>query len=114
MSDAKSLRAALRAASQRAPSRLDLPEIGTVYVRHLTAGDMEAIAADRDLPGGKTGRNLARVLCDESGVPLYDVTSEADVAEAAALPYEVAAAVTEHANKIAGIGAKKDDDQGNG
>ena len=66
------LRARILATSAPKPVPVTLPEWGTVFVKPLLVGEIEATAADAD-PTFQTARGLARMLCDEEGSLIFDV-----------------------------------------
>lgn len=91
------LQALIAAASGPAPQAVDVPGLGRVYVRVMTAYDSDiarkALEAARADDGCEIGRLLATVLCDAGGAPLYDVASADDVLMLSRLPGAVNEAV---------------------
>lgn len=81
---------------------LTVPVLGAIHVRQLTAGDMDAIAQASDRPH-RAGRSMARVICDDAGALVFDPDSDADAEFLARLPWKVCKAITEHANRAAGL-----------
>jgi hypothetical protein len=91
------LQALIAAASGPAPQAVDVPGLGRVYVRVMTAYDSDiarkALEAARADDGCEIGRLLATVLCDAGGAPLYDIANAADVMMLSRLPGAVNEAV---------------------
>jgi len=98
------LRAAIAALASKPPVKVSVPEIGDLFVRQLSVGEVEANARDsKSEDPFRIARALARVLCDEDGELLYDPRSDDDVNELARAPFGVMNKVLDAANKAAGL-----------
>ncbi len=86
MSTAADLRARILASANPKPVPVDTTLWGRVWVRILTCADVEEVKSKPD-DKMRIARGVARVLCDESGVLLFDPGSEDDVAAVASLPW---------------------------
>lgn len=95
--DRAALIAAMQATASSAPSSVEVPGWGTVYVRQLTVAEVEEQAADTADGQDKhrIARAAARVLCDASGERLMDPRSDDDVALIAAQPWSLLRRVLE-------------------
>lgn len=100
MTQIEEIRARILTRANPAPLPVDVPAWGRVWVRVQTVADMEAI---KQLPEDKhrLARSVARVLCDEAGVLLFDPESDSDVASIAALPWVDLSAVLKAAESAA-------------
>lgn len=82
------------------PVRHESAELGTVYIRRLTLGELDrlqgeeakqATVGDRPIP--TTVRLLARFVGDEAGKPVFDLSVPADLEALLAWPVGLAAEV---------------------
>jgi hypothetical protein len=93
------------AASSPKPVKVEVPGIGEVYRRVMTAYDADAMRKQMEkLPqddGCHVGRTLAFVLCDEDGAPLFDPTNAEDVLMLSKLPAGASQVVLRSANEAA-------------
>lgn len=92
-----------RAASNPKPRAVNVPGLGDVYIRTMTAYDADQMRRKLEtLPkddGCNVGRTLAFVLCDEDGESLFDAAAQADAELLSRLPQGVAAALMRAANE---------------
>lgn len=86
MSTAAELRARILASANPKPVPVDTPSWGRVWVRVLTCADVDEAKSKPD-DKMRLARGVARVLCDEAGVLLFDPDNETDVADIATLPW---------------------------
>jgi hypothetical protein len=82
-------------------------ELGTVYIRRLTLGELDKMQADNkaapkpgDVPIPTTVRLLARFLGDEKGAPLFDLDKPEDRDTLLAFPVSLAADLLRVGTKI--------------
>lgn len=87
--DRASLIAAMKAVAAEKPRAVTVPKWGTVYVRQLTVAEVDEQAADTKDKDDKNriARSACRVLCDESGVRVFDPDDANDVALLASQPW---------------------------
>ncbi len=88
-----------------APERLAVPEIGrTVYVRRLSAAEVDQYAADfRDInDADQRATVLAHALCDDAGNRLYQ--SDGDIAKLRGWNAKAATRVVRKFQEINGMG----------
>lgn len=90
--------AAMRALAGQKPAALDVPKLGTVYVRPRTLEEVDADAASevaaqkRDEDEGRhrrLARAVANVICDENGQRVLDASKGEDIDLLASQPYYV-------------------------
>lgn len=83
------LRAAFQQAARPHYTPVDLPEIGRVFIKALTVGEVNRYR-DEDEANVDLGRSLARILyASESGERLFDPESAEDIALLNHLPAQV-------------------------
>lgn len=89
------------------PVAHDVPEFGTVHLRRLTLGELDAMQSDsrkpvkdgdRPIPG--TVRLLARFLGDDKGAPAFDLDNPAHLNALLAMPVSIAADILRAGNAI--------------
>jgi hypothetical protein len=105
---AADLRAALAAAAVQ-PEAVDVPGVGTVYVRApswlaANAAPSDDLAAAVGLSSADMAKAwaLAVVLCDATGAPLFDATNPEHLRTVAQLGRDAAAPLVRAANKVYG------------
>lgn len=72
------LRARILATANPKPVAVEVEAWGIVYVKPLTVADLDAAETEQD-PKLANARGLAKVLCDEEGVLLFDPNSADDL-----------------------------------
>ena len=97
--DKAALRARILATANPKPMPVDVPAWGTVYVKPLTVGDIEAFSNDVD-PALKAARSIARVLCDEHGELIFDATSAEDLFAINGLPMDALRSINQAVEKL--------------
>lgn len=82
--DRAALRAVFETASNPKPVKTSIPGLGDVFIAVQTAFSSDETTKLLELhskpDGYDMGRRIAVIVCDEDGGPLFDITSEADVA----------------------------------
>lgn len=115
--DRTALMAAMRATAALPPRAVQVPQWGTVYVRALTVADVESAAeksraAADDADGAprparsEIARGVARILCDDQGVLLFDPESAADVTFLASQPWALLRRLTRESEQAVEAGGK--------
>jgi hypothetical protein len=108
--DRDALRAAMAATAATAatPRAVEVPGWPTVYVRVLTAAEVDenAEADNTSTDKRRLARGAARVLCDETGTRLFDANSDADVTLIASQPWPLLQRVVAKANEVNGAGVE--------
>ena len=110
------LRALIQGASAPPPHAVEVPGLGSVFVRVMTPFDSDATrrqleqhgkgADGQPLEDGcAVGRLLASVLCDEAGAPLFEIGNAADVQMLSKLPGPVNNAIFKAHRVANGIAA---------
>jgi hypothetical protein len=86
-------------------------EIGTVYIRRMTLGEVDAMQRDSrvapkdgEVPIPATVRLLARFIGDDKGVPLFDLAKPEDVAALMGFPVALAAELLTAGNTVNRLG----------
>ena len=79
--DRDQLIAAMREVAAEKPQAVTIGKWGTVHIRSLTVGEVEAQIAETSDKKDKhaLARGAARLLCDETGKRLFDPDNAADV-----------------------------------
>ncbi|KQV85432.1 hypothetical protein [Rhizobacter sp. Root1221] len=112
--DRMSLRAAVAAATNPPPVKVEIPGLGEVFVAvqtiYTASQNRKRLDALRKDDGLDVGRSLSMVLCDEAGAMLFDIDSEADAHTLSSLTPDVVRRIYEAANKANG---PKAGDEGN-
>lgn len=87
---------AMRATAAEAPRAVEVPKWGTVYVRDVTVAEVEEFTGDTADKKDKQriARGIARILCDENGVRLFDPDDADDVALIARQPWKMLTKIT--------------------
>lgn len=94
MTTREELIAAMRATAGAPPKPVPVPGWGTIYVRSLTVEQVDLQQQEPKPEGDASGDRLrfakaaARVMCDENGKLLFDVTNQEDLELLAAQPWE--------------------------
>lgn len=100
--------ARIKAASNPKPASVEVPGLGAVFVRVMTAFDADGMRKKLEtLPkddGCQIGRMLATVLCDQTGSPLFNLDDAEAVLMLSKLPQDTAAAVLRAANEATSPG----------
>lgn len=96
--------AAMQATAAEPPRAVTVPKWGTVYVRSLTLEEVERQTPDEGDGKSRLAKGVARVLCDESGKPLFSESNPDDVALLAKQPWKLLRKV---------LAAADEDDSGN-
>ena len=93
--DRNALIAAMEVTAAEKPIAVTVPKWGLVYVRQVTVAEVDEQSADTDAADDKNkiARGACRVLCDETGVRLFDPKSATDVALLARQPWPLLRAV---------------------
>lgn len=101
------IRKAFAAIASKAPRKVEIDADGaklTVYFRHMKLPDYAAVrglsALSVDERIAVMPEVLARFLCDENGVVLYDYTKPEEVAEVAALDLKTIGELTNAMNDV--------------
>lgn len=108
--DRDALRAAMAAtaASAAVPVPVEVPGWPTVYIRVLTAAevDLNSEADSTSTDKRRLARGACRVLCDETGARLFDASNDADVTLVASQPWPLLQKVVAKANEVNGGGVE--------
>lgn len=94
------------------PVAHETAELGTVYIRRLTLGEIDAMQAENKVANQAHSapvRLLARFIGDDKGVPVFDLTKTEDAAAIKSLPGAIAAELLRLGNKVNKLAGEDDE-----
>jgi hypothetical protein len=89
------------------PVEHETKELGTIYLRRLTLGELDTMQKDAqkglkagEFPLPTTVRLMARFIGDENGAPVFDLAKPEDRDVLLAIPVSLAADILRAGNKV--------------